>query len=342
MSLSFLITVLFSLIALVTAVTAVLVAHSVLVQAGERRLEPVLNAARAELVDALVHAAPVAEDSLPAAPTALRAISKDRATRLILRVAGSFTGDAQSTLAGLAGQLGLIDRARRLSRSRWWWRRLDGARLLIVIGEGDDLVPRLAKDRDPFVRAQAADSVFADPSPAVLAALLGLLEDEDGLCRFAAQDALIRLGEPSVDALGRYLLRADGPRAHAALEVAAAVRHPALIEAAAPFARHSDPGLRARAAAVLGSSPEIVAIDVLQSMLTDVDPTVRVAAVRSLGAPGPLAGCGAVRRAARRRGLERPPGGGLRSARARPCRLAAVAPRRHRPLSGGIDGRTDP
>ena len=61
-------------------------------------------------------------------------------------------------------------------------------------------------DRAALVRAQAAEWAVEHPTPAVINALLLLLGDAESLCRFAAQDALFRLGplvaEPLVHLLG--------------------------------------------------------------------------------------------------------------------------------------------
>ena len=67
----------------------------------------------------------------------------------------------------------------------------------------------LLGDRSPEVRAQAAAWCVAVQNQVGIDHLIRLLGDVDGQCRFAAQDALIRIGLPATEALLRALGTAD-------------------------------------------------------------------------------------------------------------------------------------
>ena len=74
------------------------------------------------------------------------------------------------------------------------------------------LPPALLR-QDPVVGAQAAAWSVVCPSPKSITLLVALLDDSDGLCSFAAQDAFIRIGfdgtEALIDALPRRHMRSS-------------------------------------------------------------------------------------------------------------------------------------
>src|SRR4029453_574234 len=126
--------------------------------------------------------------------------------RLFTHLAPSLSGAKKQQLTALAHASGLLAWAATRCRSQWWWRRLRGAHLFTLLGGGEHVVPVLFWDRAALVRAQAAEWAVEHPTPAVVIILLLLLGDAESLCRFAAQDALVRLGplvaEPLVHLLG--------------------------------------------------------------------------------------------------------------------------------------------
>jgi HEAT repeat protein len=230
--------------------------------------------------------------------------------RLFTHLAPSLSGAKKQQLTALAHASGLLAWAATRCRSQWWWRRLQGARLFTLLGGGEHVVPVLFLDRAALVRAQAAEWAVEHPTPAVIKVLLLLLGDAESLCRFAAQDALVRLGplvaEPLVHLLGVYhrvghlwpLRMTAG--IETALEVAVGLADARFFSPALTLCHSATPGVRALAATLLGALggregvevltalldddvPEVRAAEVLTALLDDDVPEVRAAAARALG-----------------------------------------------------------
>lgn len=144
----------------------------------------------------------------------------------------------------------------------------------------------LFDDRHAEVRAQAAVWAADRSEPASIMGLLGLLADAEPLCRFSAQDALLRCGPPAVDPLAQKLATSHGVGLEAALEVAIGLADPCLLPAALALCREGQPRARALAAALAGSLGGAEAVSVLVGMLDDTDPGARAAAARSLSRLG--------------------------------------------------------
>ena len=198
------------LVAIGSAITAVLITVwvSSLIQAHRVRIEPTLGEARQAIVAAL-SGEPRESD---AALANLSRFSERYIVGVMLDLAPSVSGTSRSVLVSLGEQIGVIDRARRGVRSRRWSTRLYSARVLTAFGVESAAMYGLLVDRSPEVRAQAAAWCVAVPNPAGTDHLVRLLGDADGQCRFAAQDALIRIGLPGSEALVAALDGADDAR----------------------------------------------------------------------------------------------------------------------------------
>jgi HEAT repeat protein len=168
-------------------------------------------------------------------------------------------------------------------RSRRWWRRLRGVRTLTLLRATEpDLTPMLA-DRVPDVRAEVATWIAANPTDERLVALIAMLDDPDARCRWAAQDALLRIGRPATHALAAHLA-ASPRRPVEALRVAAglAAAHELLAPALAYCADERAEVRVAAAEAVTAVGGERTT-EVLRSLLADDDARVRTAAATGLG-----------------------------------------------------------
>jgi HEAT repeat protein len=203
--------------------------------------------------------------------------------RCLMGMAPNVRGESARRLRGLAGRLGLAGRIEARCRSRLWWRRLHAARLLSVVGGPEACLIELLHDRHPAVRAAAAEWTAAQPTPGALQALLPLLGDPTGLCRFTAQDSLLRVGARAAEPLGAYLRTARSEEAAAALEVAVGLADPRLMRAAIDFTDHPSPEARRQAARLLGALGGPGAVEALIELTVDRDGRVRAAAARALG-----------------------------------------------------------
>lgn len=203
--------------------------------------------------------------------------------RLLVDLARNLHGFGRHRLSEMAYELGLIERAERRCLSRFWWRRLEGARHLTVTEAGEKVVPTLLRDRHPSVRAQAAEWAADHPTPEVIAGLLFLLNDDDVSSRFTVQDSLMRMGSVVVDPLVEYIWTHSGHAIEAALRVAAGLADPRFLAVALARCSDESPKVRALAANVVGAIGGINGTEVLMGILADADPRVRASAARALG-----------------------------------------------------------
>jgi hypothetical protein len=117
------------LAALFTAALAFIAAHAVWLLLRRRWRAARLAEGRA--VMAGVATAPTLE---PEALRRLRALPPNIQSQLLVELTRNLGGSVRDRVGVLARELGLLDHARRLSRSRRWWRRLRGLRLLTAFG----------------------------------------------------------------------------------------------------------------------------------------------------------------------------------------------------------------
>ena len=211
----------------------------------------------------------------------LRALPRRRRVSALLRVLEPLSGEAAVTLAGLARPAGVESVALSWCRSRRWARRLQGVRVLVAIGAGAELLPRLLSDPVGVVRAEAAGLAAIFPAPEHITTLLAMLEHDEPRCRVAAKDSLLRAGAAVTGQLADHLVSGEEITADA-LEVAAGIATPALLPAAIQHSTDDDPDHRLWATRVLAATAAPTARDRLRDLL-QVDPSI---AVRSAAAHG--------------------------------------------------------
>jgi hypothetical protein len=219
----------------------------------------------------------------PADPTDdLSRLSARRRVTAISALVGSLSGEVVAAATGPADLAELRRRGAAWTRSPWWWRRLRGVRTLVQLDEPLAAYRSLLTDHRPEVRAEVADWVARDPTPEDISRLVSMLGTDVKRCRFAAENALRRIGAAAVPALTEYL---SGPAegAAVALDIVAAAGTPALIPVATGWSTHPDPANRAASAALLATIGTDQAGGVLIRLLEDPDPQVRAAAATGLG-----------------------------------------------------------
>jgi hypothetical protein len=268
----------------VLAGAAALFGHGLWLRVDRSWNRVALEDARAALYSLMRAPADPVRSPAPGAPVErLRRLPVRLQERLLLSLAPSLDPSAVTPLHGVALEIGVIGRARALSRSRFWWRRLRGGRLLALLGAGAGTMAELLRDAHPAVRAQAVAWAAEDASPEMVAGLVKLLDDPAQASLFTVQDGLLRTGTAAVAPLLVRLQGGERPGTAAALRVAAALAHPCFGPAAIALCRAEDPGVRAGAAELLGATGGFEATDVLCRMLEDGEPAVRAAAARALG-----------------------------------------------------------
>jgi HEAT repeat protein len=214
----------------------------------------------------------------------LGALSVADQRAVVLMLARNLKGEEKRWLTELAGELGLIAAALRLCGSKRWWRRLEGARLLTLLGGGGDRVLRMAEDPHPLVRGQVAKWCGSNPSSASLHTLAGMLGDREAASRYAVQDALVRLHGRAAPPLVEELSTVEDPvKAHTALVAARAVGDHSLAPVVERLAGHASAHVRAAAFQALGRTGVTGSISLVEAGLYDRAATVRAAAALALG-----------------------------------------------------------
>ena len=280
------------LVAIGSAVAAVLitVAVSSLAQAHRVRVEPTLSEMRRAIVAALSGDGPQTVDAL----AGLNRMSERYVVNVMMDLAPSVNGTSRSILISLAEDVGLLGFARVGVGSRRWSKRLYCARVLAAFGVPSESQPTLLHDRSPEVRAQAAAWCVATPGSWDIPGLVAMLGDEDGRCRFAAQDALIRIGLPASAALLRALEGADVATTRHVLRVAAAMGDGRFFPPAEARLGDLSPVTRALAVAVVARTGDPGAGPALIDRLDDRAEEVVLAATIGLAKLGYWPGAVAV------------------------------------------------
>ena len=254
---------------------------SALGEARDRRLGSAIERARRATVAAVSTGGRTAE-----AADAVGELPGRNSIALLLELAPSVSGSSQQTLASIAEDAGILERARDDLASKWWWRRLHAARLLTALGPSCTPYEPLLDDPAPEVRAQAATWAARSPDPAAVRRLGDLLIDDDGLCRFAAQSALVQIGEAALPEIELLLASDDDAVIDQALAVAGIIGDSRLVPLLLDLVDSRSARTRALCASALGRTGEAETEPTLTALLTDDDPEVRRASLKALAALG--------------------------------------------------------
>lgn len=258
-----------------------LLGHGAWLGATRRRVQRQLARGRAALTG-LVTADLITDEER----REVAALSAPVRARLFVELSRTFGGAVSARLLEVAEATGTVRVAERMLRSRRWWTRLRGLRVLTALGASERTILKHLYDPHPAVRAQVAEWTGDHPTPAALRALLDSLGQADPLYRFTLQDALLRAGQAAVEPLAQYLHAHDGAQVLPALEVAATLAHPALTGPALALSHDSQTAVRARAAELLGRVGGEEATARVCALLADPEPAVRAAAAEALGRLG--------------------------------------------------------
>lgn len=214
---------------------------------------------------------------------ALRRVPRDAQVAAFLEASRNLAGTGKERLRFVAGEVALLDRARKLCESQRWMRRLRGARVLARMDVADPLIEKLLADPNPAVRAQAAEWAATHPTPSVISIMLTMLADPATQARFAVQDSLLRMGPTVADPLASFLETHTGLPAESGLRVAESLAEPRFLPAALRHSASEEVGVRSAAANLLGAIGGAAAAERLAGLLKDPESLVRSAAAHGLG-----------------------------------------------------------
>ncbi len=186
------------------------------------------------------------------------------------------------------------------TRSRLWWRRLVGTRLLAVVGDERDVpdAVRLVADRHPGVRLAAVQLVRRLPHPPLIESVLEQAIQAPRVTRQHYFDALVAVRVPLGPILQRRLDAPGGAyELRAMLTLAGQMASPELLDRLLAHAASPSADARTQVARALGGYPHPKARDALVALLGDPEWQVRTQAASSLGAIRALDACDPLRRA---------------------------------------------
>jgi HEAT repeat protein len=209
--------------------------------------------------------------------------------RAITEYAPSVGGGDRAVLANVADIGGLLKGARRQLTSWLWWRRLEAARLLTLLGADEAEVVRMIRDKESTVRAQGAAAAAAWPFAGAPRILVGMMRDTSDLVRFEAMQAIVRLGSAGTQVVFAELRSdafTDGTGLRSLLELAAAIATPDVVDIGQRFSTSADPAIRCAAAKVLAAAGGEAAGSRLVEMLSDENAEVRRTVAKALGVMG--------------------------------------------------------
>lgn len=210
------------------------------------------------------------------------------ATRELLAIGGTrLSAEQRRDLASLVREAPWVRQVLAQADSRRWWKRLEAARLLVVVCvEGDGpLVARLLRDPHPAVTSAATAAVASCASPALITLVVNGLPSCSQSMRLQQCIALRRHADVATAAVVRWLAVAASPAAlRAWIQLAEVLATPAALAAVVPFASHPDVDVRTSAARALRYCFSREGAEAVTRLLRDGDWRVRAAAARAVGA----------------------------------------------------------
>ena len=226
--------------------------------------------------------------SLGAVRSVLRSVRPYAAFRGLARLATQqVTFERQQLLAAALRGEPWVQSILRYSKSRFWWRRFDCARLLSVVGreQDADVIAGLLTDPSAPVRLIAIDAAARLKTQTLMRRELDTLPLRQDAVQSYQYSALARhtrlVGEVLLERLPH-----DASRTQliAWIDAAGALAIPAALDRVRDLATHPEPEVRLHVARALRRHAQPETPPVLLRLLNDTDWRVRAQAARALGA----------------------------------------------------------
>lgn len=168
-----------------------------------------------------------------------------------------------------------------------WWRRLDAARALGIVGTRADAnrLRLLLGDKHPAVRLAAAQALAAVDDPPLVRTAVTRYPGETLAVRLFITSTLRTVWHLAEAPLQDLLGAADAPAADLAawLALAESLNLPSHRAAITALAVHANPEVRAAAARALRRYPHAESVETVRRLLDDPQDFVRAAAAQALG-----------------------------------------------------------
>jgi HEAT repeat protein len=230
----------------------------------------------------------LAEDRGESLAGALARLRPEVAARELLSIGGArLPAEQRQDLATLVRGAPWVEQILAQAGSRRWWKRLEAARLLVMVCVEDDgpLVARLLLDPHPAVMSAATAALAGCASPALVTVVVNGLPSRSPAVRLQQCIALRQHADIATAVVVRWLAMPAPPLSlRAWIQLVEVLGTPAALAAVVPFASHPDVDVRTSAARALRYcfSPE--GAEAVTRLLLDEDWRVRAAAARAVGA----------------------------------------------------------
>ncbi len=212
----------------------------------------------------------------------LRSISNRVLFGLALTIPLHFDDLLSNRLLEIIGATTARQKVRRMSRSRFWHRRVRAARLSLILPDAEHVTDRLLVDSSSPVRAAVIESFGVDRIAQHAPQLLIALQDRNKSVRFTAQQALLRGDGRLVGPVARALPDLDEDSLVRCLEVAANLRDPRLLSLIRQHGDSPNPVARRLVAHAAPFGVPDHELYFLVAMLDDEHPSVRIAAIEAI------------------------------------------------------------
>lgn len=247
------------------------------------------DAVEASAVDALrapVRALMLGEDRGESLAVMLGQLSRTVATRHLLSIAASqLTPEQLRDLAARVRPAGWVERTLAGGTSRWWWKRMEAARLLAVVNSPADrsLLARLVRDPHPAVASAATGAIAGHADAALIESIIRGMSGQPTAVRLQQMRALrIHADIATPMLIARLESGGSADQVRSLVQLAETLGAPGALAAVVPLASHADAEVRATVARALRSCFMPAGVAAAKRLLKDQDWRVRAAAARAL------------------------------------------------------------
>jgi HEAT repeat protein len=228
------------------------------------------------------------EDRGESLARALARLRPEVAARELLSIGGTrLPSEQRRGMARLVRGAPWVQQVLAQAGSRRWWKRLEAARLLVMVCVEEDgpLIARLLRDPHAAVTSAATAALAGCADPALVTVVANGLPSRTPSVRLQQCIALRRHADIATAVVVRWLAMPAAPVAlRAWIQLAEVLGTPAALAAVVPFTSHADVEVRTSAARALRYCFSTEGAEAVTRLLRDKDWRVRAAAARAVGA----------------------------------------------------------
>lgn len=227
------------------------------------------------------------DDRGEALAAAFQRLRPDVATREVMVLGGKrLSPEQRRAVASLVRHTPWVERTLAQAASRKWWKRMEAARLAVMVCDMDDepLITRLVTDGNAAVASAATMAIGDCASPGLIRAVVRELPARTPSVRLQQCNSLRRHARLATEAVLAHLSRpASVTQLRAWIQLVEVLATPDALAAVVRFTSHPDVEIRTTTARALRSYFSPDAAEAVTRLLRDEDWRVRAAAARAVG-----------------------------------------------------------